>query len=92
MREGPCKPRQLIWEDMAKKIKDGVCAGVEDGELGLSFETGKPLISTKWVDVNEGTAQNHVVWSRLPRISASRASPRSAISLRRFRMAVRRSV
>ena len=119
------KPRQLTWEDMGKKIEDGVCAGAEDMKIdgvlvnGLDVnqdedfaadewvfdelsgrwldgdkvaearseeigyvnkdlylfvpatweecvaETGKPSISTKWVDVDKGTVQNKIIRSRL---------------------------
>ena len=54
--QGPSKkPRQLTWEDVAKKIKDGVCAGPEDMKVdrvivnGLEVNQDEEYAADEWV-------------------------------------------
>ena len=45
--QGPSKkPRLLTWEEVAKKIEDGVCAGAEDMKIDGVFVNG--------LEVNQG--------------------------------------
>ena len=77
-RPGPEARRSATWR------KNWTCS--PPATSGECVEgTGRPPISTKWVDVNKGTVQNQIIRSRLGwlGISASRASPTGPISLRR---------
>ena len=49
------KPRLLTWEDVAKKIEDGVCAGAEDMKIdgvlvnGLEVNQDEEYAADEWV-------------------------------------------
>ena len=54
--QGPSKkPRQITWEDVAKKIEDGVCAGAEDMKIdgvlvnGLVVNQDDEYAADEWV-------------------------------------------